>query len=414
MDNKYLDINGLDHFKNKFERKILDSVAIISSSSGEEIEITDSAEAPLMGLNLYATCKQNTVPGNQLFNSAKMKSGMLDRRTGNISSIAGFVTSDFIPVKPNTQYCLSKVLGANGKFFDDEKQIIDTNWNFQGDSTFTTTENTAYVRFSFASVASSASEIMMNEGKDPLPYERYVGGIPSPNGDYPQEIQTISNFTLEVNDEANAKQELPITIPEQGFYGIPVSDGGNYTDTDGQQWICDEFDFANKKFIKRVVKKVFDGSSDENWSFTGGGDPDTRTKFSIVLLDAPNLVVELPFFCNRIRDNADSQGKEIWTGCIYSQCFLLNVLGQTDSASKLREWLSAHPIEILYPLATPVEYDLTDEEVQAFMALYAYKPTTYITNDAELPVNMEAKYVANLQTYIDNKIATLSNGGEGE
>lgn len=131
-----------------------------------------------------------------------------------------------------------------------------------------------------------------------------------------------------------------------------------------------------------------------------------------MLLDAPNLVVELPFFCNRIRDNADSQGKEIWTGCIYSQCFLLNVLGQTDSASKLREWLSTHPIEVLYYLETPIEYNLTDEEVQTFMALHAYKPTTYITNDAELPVGMEANYVTDLQTYIDNKIAALSSSGE--
>ena len=399
MDNKYLDINGLDHFKNKFERKILDSVAIISSSSGEEIEITDSAEAPLMGLNLYATCKQNTVPGNQLFNSAKMKSGMLDRRTGNISSIAGFVTSDFIPVKPNTQYCLSKVLGANGKFFDDEKQIIDTNWNFQGDSTFTTTENTAYVRFSFASVASSASEIMMNEGKDPLPYERYVGGIPSPNGDYPQEIQTISNFTLEVNDGANAKQELPITIPKQGFYGIPVESGGNYTDTSGQQWISDEIDFTARKLIKRIQKEVFDGSEDENWIC----DPMVIPDFAVITLSSVSSSnMDNTVLCNRAicPNSAYVLETDFW--------FRVDQNTYTD-INKWKEWLSAHPIEILYPLATPVEYDLSDEEVQAYRSLQTYNDKTVITTNSNLPIWIKSNFILAIRPYVDNKFFELES-----
>ena len=401
------DGSTLEQKLEEIPREIIDSVAIISSSSGEEIEITDSAEAPLMGLNLYATCKQNTVPGNQLFNSAKMKSGMLDRWTGNISSIAGFVTSDFIPVKPNTQYCLSKVLNPNGKFFDDKKQIFDTDWNIQRDSTFTTTENTAYVRFSFASVASSASEIMMNEGKDPLPYERYVGGIPSPNGDYPQEIQTISNFTLEVNDGANAKQELSIVIPEQGFYGIPVESGGNYTDTSGQQWICDEFDFTSKKFIKRIGKKIWDGGG---WWLEERSNGKIRFKIPIEDAKMDSTVC----ICNRA---INAEVRATWDNKEY-ECSLSGayfyVYKQFENTAELKEWMTTHPFEVLYPLATPVEYDLTDEEVQAFMALHAYKPTTYITNDAELPVGMETSYVADLQAYIDNKIAALSSSGEGE
>src|SRR5699024_8883421 len=86
--------------------------------------------------------------------------------------------------------------------------------------------------------------------------------------DYPQEIQVISDFVVEVKNnmgEGATPQTLNITIPEQGFYGIPVSEGGNYTDTDGQQWICDEFDYKRGKYIQRVRKVILNGSEDEIW-----------------------------------------------------------------------------------------------------------------------------------------------------
>src|SRR5699024_8051122 len=62
--------------------------------------------------------------------------------------------------------------------------------------------------------------IQLAKSSAPLPYEPYTGGIPSPNGDYPQEIQTISDFVVEVKSsmrEDATPQMLNITIPEQGF-----------------------------------------------------------------------------------------------------------------------------------------------------------------------------------------------------
>src|SRR5699024_8030046 len=114
-------------------------------------------------------------------------------------------------------------------------------------------------------------------------YEPYTGGKPSPSPEYPQEIQTISDFTVEVKnsmEEGATPQTLNITIPEQGFYGIPVSSGGNYTDASGKQWICDEFDFKNKKFIKRTTRFSFDGSEDEPWNAFAAEE--TRMRFAII------------------------------------------------------------------------------------------------------------------------------------
>ena len=400
------DGSTLEQKLKEMPREIIDSVAIISSSSGEEIEITDSAEAPLMGLKLYATCKQETYEGKNLFNKNTITQNkyleLNDEGEVELKTLSGYWTSDFIPVKPNTRYTKSEAYWSGNYYYDVNKRYISKDL---GNTVISTPEGVAYTRFS-ASPYASKNTFMFNEGSELLPYEPYMGGIPSPNGDYPQEIQTISNFTLEVNDGANAKQELSIVIPEQGFYGIPVESGGNYTDSSGQQWICDEFDFTSKKFIKRIGKKIWDGGGWWLEEYNSG-----KIRFKIPIDDAKTD--SSICICNRamnaeVRATWDNKEYE----CSLSDAYFY-VYKQFRNTAELKEWMTTHPFEVLYPLATPVEYDLSDEQIQAFMELHTYKPTTYITNDAELAVNMEASYVADLQAYIDNKIAALS-GSEGE
>jgi hypothetical protein len=49
-------------------------------------------------------------------------------------------------------------------------------------------------------------------------------------------------------------QTLIIPTPN-GLPGIPVSSDGNYTDADGQQWVCDEVDFKKGVYVQRIGKK---------------------------------------------------------------------------------------------------------------------------------------------------------------
>ena len=48
-------------------------------------------------------------------------------------------------------------------------------------------------------------------------------------------------------------QTLDFATPN-GFRGILVDSGGNYTDESGQQWICDEADFERGVYVQRVKK----------------------------------------------------------------------------------------------------------------------------------------------------------------
>lgn len=86
---------------------------------------------------------------------------------------------------------------------------------------------------------------MLQKGSTLTNYEPYTGGIPSPNPDYPQPINSIGDsgsVDVVVSDNNGNSQTLTINTPN-GLCGIPVDTGGNYTDSTGQQWVCDEVDF---------------------------------------------------------------------------------------------------------------------------------------------------------------------------
>ena len=51
-------------------------------------------------------------------------------------------------------------------------------------------------------------------------------------------------------------QSLALSAPN-GLPGIKVDKDGNYTDKNGQQWICDEIDLARGKYVQRIEKHVF-------------------------------------------------------------------------------------------------------------------------------------------------------------
>lgn len=56
-------------------------------------------------------------------------------------------------------------------------------------------------------------------------------------------------------------REQLLTLPTpNGLPGIPVPSGGNYTDQNGQKWVCDEVDLERGVKVQRVDKAAFDSS----------------------------------------------------------------------------------------------------------------------------------------------------------
>ena len=412
---------------------------IVETYNGQTIQCSMSANRPLQGLNLYATCEQKTTTGANLFDESKYDKKTVSGVTIEwlqeedcfllngtaTNTVSAMVLIDIVAEKGATytlqNYYISGKLNvpdsgfAVAYFGASDTKGSYANWLSVGlkeqDTNINAECNYNYITAFWFYLTTGVVlnnykvRIQLAKSSTSLPYEPYTGGVPSPNGDYPQEIQAISDFVVEVKNsmgEVATPQTLNVTIPEQGFYGIPVSAGGNYTDTDGQQWICDEFDFANKKFIKRTGRIEFDGSSDENWILMDAEEETVR--FCIKVVDATNEDLK-ECFCNRaIYGTSVVLGKCFFT----ARTFYINVDPSLNSLELWRQYLSTHELDVIYQLETPTEYNLTDEQVEQFKKLKSYYGTTYIDNDAVPACNMQAELVLDTKLYIDNKFTTLA------
>ena len=69
--------------------------------------------------------------------------------------------------------------------------------------------------------------------------------------------------TVTVSDGANDSQTLTLQTPN-ALCGIPVASSGDYTDENGQRWVCDEMDLARGVYLQRVTK--FKLTSSMRWT----------------------------------------------------------------------------------------------------------------------------------------------------
>ena len=85
-------------------------------------------------------------------------------------------------------------------------------------------------------------------------------GTPTP--DAPVPIVSAGDggtITVTIGDGADERQTITLQTPN-GLRGIPVTSGGNYTDPQGQQWVCDEVDLERGVKVQRVDKATFDST----------------------------------------------------------------------------------------------------------------------------------------------------------
>ena len=205
------------------------------------------------------------------------------------------------------------------------------------------------------------------------------------------------------------KSTIDFATPN-GFRGIPVDSGGNYTDESGQQWICDEVDFERGVYIQRVWTGELDGSDDENW-----GTYESHKYLGFVANILPERANRRRGFCNYYivqEEKNVSDAESLWLGVsgntgmyLHNSRFYDAELGD-KGLSNFKVYLAEHPMIVMTYLDNPVETPLTADRIAAYKSLTTHKTTTLFSNDAG--AGMEVTYVADPKTYIDNKFAELS------
>lgn len=164
----------------------------------------------------------------------------------------------------------------------------------------------------------------------------------------------------EVAIEYESPKDLQ-TIPLGASYklhGVPVSSGGNFTDSNGQQWITNEIDLASGKFIQRVHELVLTSSTTFDKTETLGtyrrvvietGAAATGTKYCT---DAMSSHLPLKY---------DYSGDNLHYYVKGETAYIFIPVDET--------WLANNTVRILYPLAVPGEVDLSSSIMDAFSAL---------------------------------------------
>ena len=198
-------------------------------------------------------------------------------------------------------------------------------------------------------------------------------------------------------------QILSLSTPN-GLPGLPVDSGGNYTDSNGQQWICDEMDFKRGKYVQRIEKLVLNGN--EEWalqSINGYGIANFTTAISKSRGSGNVFILSSHFREQKtvIAETKDGDGIFLTT----INLFLRFKKEQISTVTDLKAWLKENPVTVIYGLAYPIETDIPEETMTAYRNLYPNYPSTVIQNDSG--AGMEVEYVADTKSYIDNKLKEL-------
>lgn len=370
------------------------------------LTLKDCIGEPFNGLVLYGKSTQVTTTGAQLFTSAVIKkenSGVKLTKKDSVWHLEGTNTADGVrnirlmePTEhfklPAGTYTLSFSkdgvfpIGINIAIAKVANPDISSEqiWTGIGNAGLNTPKKfvldgteealSIYVNFPAGKYISCDLYVMLNAGDTAFPWEPYTGGKPSPSPDYPQEIQSAGddgNLSVIVKNPDNEQMQSVSFSRPNGLPGIPVSSGGNYTDENGQQWICDEVDLERGVYVQRIY--IVDIAELE---YSAGTILQT-VKRIFYKISVPSTGVTNKGYCTRLTYSANYSADNPH---FYINEERIVVFIPLDTTIKPKEYLAQ------YVLATPIETPLSETDIAAYRALTTYKGTTILESECYLKV----------------------------
>lgn len=201
-------------------------------------------------------------------------------------------------------------------------------------------------------------------------------GAPSPGNPVPiVSAGDNGEINVSVSDGGTQSQTLTLSTPG-GLPGIPVDSDGNYTDENGQQWVCDEIDLARGKYVQRVKRARLMGDVTDDEISQGRYRMNVGNIFGAIANSRHYIITSNARTISPISQGIQGQIFQ-YNNAVYWYC--------TDwfaSKEDLETFLDENNVTIIGHLATPIETDLTAEEIAAYKALHTYSPATTVSNDA--------------------------------
>ena len=358
---------------------------LVGSETGNPIAVDDAFAAPLCGLTVYGKSTQVRTTGAQLISlndsyGVVTVNGVTKTPIGiSAWKLEGISKEDAIiyPYSSLTFLGLSKgdyVFSVFGTSKAKARYTIigkgSSGYIQTGHSQKISIQEDVKLTFNYKIENGVESNgilmIMLNSGSTSLPWEPYTRGEPSPSPDYPQEIESAGDggsVVVTLSDGNGKTQTLTLPTPT-GLPGIPVTSGGNYTDQNGQQWVCDEVDLEKGVRVQKIGKgrvNTKNGVPDEEYRLRVSFEGDKGK-----LGDEPCIISITPYVS--------------WTSCVMNNLLYLKNVEKPDGSFYTAKELQALAldVDVVYQLATPIETPLTPDEIAAYKALVAYGPDTVV------------------------------------
>ena len=189
-------------------------------------------------------------------------------------------------------------------------------------------------------------------------------GTPTPDAPVPiVSAGDNGTITVTIGDGADEQKTITLQTPN-GLPGIPVTSGGNYTDPQGQQWVCDGVDLERGVRVQRV--NVVDLST---CKITGTTELAVTRRLSIQLL-IRGRDRKTEALCNKLQFivSFDKDVQHFYVD--KSNVFIFIPIDAKNPEEG--EYI------VLYALATPIETPLAPAEIAAYKALTTYAPNTVV------------------------------------
>lgn len=219
----------------------------------------------------------------------------------------------------------------------------------------------------------------------------------TPTQDAPVPIVSAGDsgtIAVTLSDGNGKMQTLTLPTPT-GLPGIPVTSGGNYTDQNGQQWVCDEVDLERWGKVQRV------NAVDLSTCVITGTTNLTATKRLSIRLPLKGKDYQVKALCNRLP---------------YLVSFTSDTIHfyvDTNNAQVFIPIGAKNPEEgeyiLFYALATPIETPLTPAEIAAYKALTTYAPDTVVQASDGAGIKLDYQRDVNLVVKnLEDAIASMT------
>lgn len=341
---------------------------LIGSETGNPISVDDAFPAPLCGLTVYGKSAQDGTPSPD--------APVPIVSAGENGSVAVKVTGANMleGTKPGVK---STVYGITYTTYENGFLITGTATNdftilLHDDSKYRLTHGIYYLTTKGLSPSTVLNFYFINKFNSDMQNQKVTLNR---DVEFSLRLQISKGATLNTTVQVSLTRdktttyspyrEQLLTLPTpNGLPGIPVTSGGNYTDSTGQQWVCDEVDLERGVKVQRV------NAVDLSTCTVTGTTELAVTKRLSILLPIRGRDYKTEALCNKLQFlvSFSNDTPHFYVDTSNAQVFIPIGAKNPEEGEYI----------LLYVLATPIETPLTPDEIAAYKALTAYGPDTVV------------------------------------